>query len=68
MYGRFNVPNDTLTIECEVCRDDGSDLFDYEPTESESALIKEMIREVCMQYHNCTAEEFIGQYNGLEMQ
>jgi len=68
MYARFNVPNDTLTVECEVYHDNGSELFDYEPTAAEAELIKEMIREACLEYHHCKAEELIGQCNALEMQ
>lgn len=59
MYAKFNVPEDTLRVECEISRDDGSTYFDYEPTPSEAALIKEMIREKCRQAHGCTLEDYI---------
>ena len=59
LYAQFNVPEDTLRIECEISRDNGSEYFDYEPTPSEAALIKEMIREKCQQAHGCTLEEYI---------
>ena len=59
LYAQFNVPEDTLRIECEISRDNGSEYFDYEPTPSEAALIKEMIREKCQQAHGCTLENYI---------
>lgn len=59
LYAKFNVPEDTLRIECEISRDNGSEYFDYDPTPAEAALIKEMIREKCQQAHGCTLEEYI---------
>ena len=59
LSAQFNVPEDTLRIECEISRDNGSEYFDYEPTPSEAALIKEMIREKCQQAHGCTLEKYI---------
>ena len=40
MYGKFNPFEDTLRIECEISRDDGSSYFDYEPTAGESQFMK----------------------------
>ena len=45
LYGKFNPFDDTLRIECEISRDDGSSYFDYEPTAAEAQLIKDMITE-----------------------
>lgn len=58
MYGKYNPFKDTLRIECEICRDNGSEYFDYEPTASESQLIKGMIAEKIMEMHGKTPEEF----------
>ena len=51
MYAKYNPFADTLRIECEISRDSGSSYFDYEPTENESQLIKDMIAEKLMQTH-----------------
>lgn len=59
MYAIFNVPEDTLRVECVISSDTDSKWFDYEPTPSEAALIKEMIREKCQQTHGCTLEDHI---------
>ena len=53
MYGRYNPYEDTLTVECEIDREDGSSYFDYIPTNAEAQLMKELItakiQEVCRQ-------------------
>ena len=58
MYGKYNPFEDTLRIECEISRDKSSECFDYEPTTSESQLLKEMISEKIMEMHGQTPEEF----------
>lgn len=45
LYGKYNPFADTLRLECEISRDNGSEYFDYMPTESEAKLIKDMITE-----------------------
>jgi hypothetical protein len=45
LYGKYNPFADTLRLECEISRNDGSEYFDYMPTESEAKLIKDMIAE-----------------------
>jgi len=45
MYAKYDPFADTLRIECEISRDNGSSYFDYEPTSAESQLIKDMIAE-----------------------
>ena len=40
-----NPYEDTLTIECEIDRDDGSSYFDYFPTDAETQLMKDLITE-----------------------
>ena len=51
MYAKYDPFADTLRIECEISRDNGSSYFDYEPTSAESQLIKDMIAEKLMQTH-----------------
>lgn len=51
MYAKYDPFADTLRIECEISRDNGSSYFDYEPTSAESQLIKNMIAEKLMQTH-----------------
>lgn len=58
MYGKYNPFADTLRIECEISRDNGSEYFDYEPTAAEAQLMKEMIAEKIMQIHGQTPQEF----------
>ena len=58
LYGKYNPFADTLRIECEISRDDGSEYFDYEPTATETQLMKDMITEKIMQTHGQTPQEF----------
>ncbi len=66
MYGKYNPFEDTLRIECEISRDNGSEYFDYEPTDSESQLIKGMIAEKIMEIHGQTPEEFCEDFYGYK--
>ena len=36
MYGKYNPYENSLRIECEISRDNGSEYFDYQPTDSET--------------------------------
>ena len=58
MYGKFNPIEDSLHIECEISRDDGSSYFDYEPTAAASQLIKDMITEKIKEEYGQTPQEF----------
>lgn len=58
MCGKFNPFEDSLRIECEISRDDGSSYFDYEPTAAESQLIKDMITEKIKEEYGQTPQEF----------
>lgn len=58
MYGKYDPFEDSLRIECEISRDNGSEYFDYTPTEAESALIKDMIAEKIREQWNQTPQEF----------
>lgn len=58
MYGKYNPFEDTLRIECEISRDNGSEYFDYKPTATEAQLIKDMISEKIMEMHGQTPHEF----------
>ena len=68
MYGKYNPFEDTLRIECEI--DSGgnppNEYFDYEPTESESQLIKAMITEKIREEYNQTPQEFCESVNDEE--
>lgn len=59
LYTKFNVQEETLSLEYVVDRDTGSEVHPYIPTEGEAALIKSMIREKCLEAHGCTVEEYI---------
>ena len=67
MYAKYDPFADTLRIECEISRDNGSSYFDYEPTSAESQLIKDMIAEKLMQTHGQTPKEFCEDVGGIEI-
>ena len=58
LYAKYNPFADTLRLECEISRDNGSVYFDYEPTPAEARLIKDMIAEKIMQVHGQMPQEF----------
>ncbi len=59
MYGKYNPFEDTLSIECEISREDGNnEYFDYEPTKAEAQLIKDMITQKIKEEYNKTPQEF----------
>ena len=58
MYRKYDPFEDSLRIECEISRDNGSEYFDYTPTDAESALIKDMIAEKIREQWNQTPQEF----------
>jgi len=58
MYGRFNPYEDTLTIECEIDRDDGSSDFDYFPTDAETQLMKDLITAKIQEVYHQSPMEF----------
>ena len=60
MYGKYNPFEDTLRIECEISRDNGSEYFDYQPTDSEAQLLKEMIADKIREEYHQTPQEFCG--------
>lgn len=64
LYGKYNPFADTLRIECEIDTDDNepNKWFDYEPTESEAQLIKDMIAEKMMQEYGQTPQEFCEEF------
>ena len=64
LYGKYNPFADTLRIECEISRDDGSEYFDYKPTATETQLMKDMIAEKIMQTHGQTPQEFCNETCG----
>lgn len=64
MYGKYNPFEDTLRIECEISRDNGSEYFDYDPTAAESQLIKDMIAEKIMEIHGQTPQELCNSFCG----
>ena len=58
MYGRFNPYEDTLTIECEIDRDDGSSYFGYFPTDAETQLMKDLITAKIQEVYHQSPMEF----------
>lgn len=66
MYGRYDSFEDSLRIECEISRSDGSSYFDYEPTLAEAQLIKDMIAERIREETDQTPREFCESYHDDE--
>ena len=66
MYGKYNPFVDTLCIECEISRDNGSEYFDYEPTSAETKLIKDMIAEKIREEYHQTPLEFCEEFYGSD--
>ena len=54
---KYDVSEDVLKLECVVYADE-EDTFEYEPAESETALIKNMLEEKLKEYYDCTPQEF----------
>lgn len=66
MYAKYNPFENTLRIECEISRDDGSEYFDYEPTANEFSLIKNMITEKIREEYHRTPQEFCEDFYGTD--
>lgn len=66
MYGKYNPFEDTLRIECEISREDGSEYFDYEPTSAEAKLIKDLITEKIQKEYHQTPQEFCEEFYGTD--
>ena len=66
MYAKYNPFADTLRIECEISRDNGSEYFDYEPTSAETKLIKDMIAEKIREEYHQTPQEFCEEFYGSD--
>lgn len=66
LYGHYNPYDDTLQLEGEISCQDGSSYFDYEPTQAEAQLIKDMITEMIHKMHQQTPQEFCEEYYGEE--
>ncbi len=58
LYAKYNPFAETLRIECEIDKPDGSEYFDYLPTPAEEKLVKEMIAEKIKEEYSQTPEEF----------
>lgn len=66
MYGKYNPFADTLRIECEISRDNGSESFDYEPTASEAQLMKDMIKAKIYEEYHQSPQEFCEEFYGTD--
>lgn len=66
LYAKYNPFEDTLRLEYTVSTDTSWECNEYEPTENEAKLIKEMIAEKIMQEHGQTPQEFCNSFYGEE--
>ena len=64
LYAKYNPFADTLQLEYVVTTSSTYEDGDYEPTEDESKLIKEMITEQIRQEYGQTPQEFCNYYYG----
>lgn len=58
MYATYTPYNDTVKVECVIDKPLESESFDYEPTESESQLLKDMITEKLKYRYGTTPKDF----------
>lgn len=58
MYAMYNPFKDILKVECVVDKPLESESFDYEPTESEAKLLKDMITEKLQNRYGVTPQDF----------
>lgn len=58
MYGIYNPYSDFLSVECVISTDDNNESFTYTPTETEAALIKDMIMQKIKDEYGQTPCEF----------
>ena len=64
MYARYDPFENTLCIECEISRADGSSYFDYEPTRNETELIKDLIAQKLQILYEQSPREFCEEHFG----
>ena len=63
LWGFYNPFEDTLKLKGQISYDDcSSDWFDYEPTNSETEVIKEMLTLRIRRWYDQTPQEFCEQY------
>ena len=63
LWGFYNPFEDTLRLKGQISYDDcSSDWFDYEPTNSETEVIKEMLTLRIRRWYDQTPQEFCEQY------
>ena len=63
LWGFYNPFEDTLRLKGQISYDDcSSDWFDYEPTNSETKVIKEMLTLRIRRWYDQTPQEFCEQY------
>jgi hypothetical protein len=58
MNGWYNPYEDKLRIECIIDSPDSTKSFNYEPTENEAKLIKDLLTEAIKNRYNQTPAEF----------
>ena len=66
MYGKYDPYADTLRIECEIDKSDSCVYFDYDPTDAEAQIIKDMITQKIREEHCQTPQEFCEEARAIE--
>lgn len=62
LYAKYNPYEDTLRLEYTVTTADTYETGEYEPTENESKLIKDMIAEKIREEYHQTPQEFCEEF------
>ena len=57
-YANYNVETEELTCEYIVSKTNSCMAYEYEPTEKEAELIKQMMQEACQEMHGCDLYSF----------
>ena len=62
LYADYDTEHDSVRIHYTVSNDDAYGEYEYTPTESEAALIKEMICEEIQKRYGQTPQEYCAEY------
>lgn len=67
MYARFNPFEDTLKIDCVIDSPNNHQSFEYKPTDDESTLIKNMIKDYIYIEYGENPKDFIASEFSYEL-
>lgn len=65
LYGKYNLFEDTVKIECVIDKPKENIYFDYIPSENEKSTIKNLITEAIRKVFDQTPEEFCNEFHRM---